>query len=260
MAHVTAMTQCRFTLPLQAQAAATQDDGTAYLMMLNPTGGVLGGDRLATEIVVEDGASVCLTTPSATRVYRAAGAPAEQETAIEVGAGASLEYLPDHVIPHSGARLRQRVRIDLACGARAIVLDAMSAGRVARGERWEFAEFDSQVDVRTRGERIFFARTRICPNETAPGALGRMEEFNYMASLGIFADEFGEWRGVGDAMRAELERMPAVQGGASLLGRGGCTVRYIAKSAADLSDATRRLWTAARLLVLGRPAFDLRKY
>ena len=45
-------------------------------MLLNPTGGVLGGDHLVTEIIQEAGRTFALTTPSATRVYRTSQQPA----------------------------------------------------------------------------------------------------------------------------------------------------------------------------------------
>ena len=98
----TILSQSRFTLPLQALTPLALEDGTAYLMLLNPTGGVLGGDHLLTEIVQEKETHVCLTTPSATRIYRTAEKPAVLQTVIRLGEGATLEYLPDHVIPHTG--------------------------------------------------------------------------------------------------------------------------------------------------------------
>src|SRR6266571_9532388 len=49
----TILSQSRFTLPLQALTPIALEDGTAYLMLLNPTGGVLGGDHLLTEMVQE---------------------------------------------------------------------------------------------------------------------------------------------------------------------------------------------------------------
>src|ERR1700739_1270423 len=112
----TILAQSRFSLPLQALAPLALEDGAAYLMLLNPTGGVLGGDHLITEVVLEAGTHVCLTTPSATRIYRTSEQPAILETVIRVGEGATLEYLPDHVIPHDGSALCQSLRIEIARG------------------------------------------------------------------------------------------------------------------------------------------------
>ena len=56
------------------------DHGAATLLLLNPTGGVLAGDRLEMEISLGPDSAACLSTPSATRVYRSPGPPAVQRT------------------------------------------------------------------------------------------------------------------------------------------------------------------------------------
>src|SRR2546422_9928149 len=82
------------------------DDRAAVVSVLNPTGGLVGGDRLAIDVVVGPAAHACLTTPSATKVYRTAGATAEQHVRLPPGVGASLEWVPDHTIPSPGSALR----------------------------------------------------------------------------------------------------------------------------------------------------------
>ena len=111
--------------------------GAATLLLLNPTGGVLGGDRLETRVHLGAGTRVCLSTASATRVYRSSGPASIQRVRAEVGEGAALEYVPDHVIPSPGARLVQSATVTLAAGASAILCDAWSVeiGRASCRER-----------------------------------------------------------------------------------------------------------------------------
>ncbi len=238
----------------------TLEDGTSYLMLLNPTGGVLGGDHLVTEIIQQAGTRVCLTTPSATRIYRTADRPAILETTIQLGEGATLEYLPDHVIPHERSALRQSLRVEMAAGSRAIVLDSMASGRVAHGERWSFTEMDSRVEVFLCGKPSFLNRTKIAPGLRNPRELGLMEEFDYATWMGMFADGLEDWHSVAAAMNAELESEPHVWGGVSLVSRGGCVVRFLARSASDMTSMNRKLWDAGRELVVRAPAFNHRKY
>jgi urease accessory protein len=229
-------------------------------------------------------------------------------TLLQLARGATLEYLPDHVIPHAGSILRQSLRIEMDEGSRGIFLDAFSSGRVALNEHWRFLEFDSRTELTLRGKPIYVSRTKIIrptggtatPGSAAPsisavarpfleelsisrgaelqlrhsdsstvGALasgsnpamlGRMSDYSYSASLLIIADEFPDWRPVIAALRAELESLPGVIGGISLLTEAGCSIRYLAKSAIDLQEATRRFWTVARRQVLGLHPLDLRKY
>src|ERR1700680_3105885 len=56
--------------PLKVVRAFTLEDGTALAHLHNVSGGLLGGDQLALEVSAGSGASVQVTTTSATRVYR----------------------------------------------------------------------------------------------------------------------------------------------------------------------------------------------
>lgn len=256
----TALTRCRYTLPLQATTPLAMEDGAAYLMLLNPTGGVMGGDRLVTEIAQGPETHVCLTTPSATRVYRAGDLPAEQVISIQLGEGATVEYVPNHLLPHAGAALLQSLRVEMASGSRAILCDGLAAGRIAHGERWSFKEVDSRMEVLGGGEPLFFSRSIITPGLRDPRNLGMMGRFNYTGSVAAFADGFQRWEDVAGALAGALDGLPDVPGGVSVLARGGCFARFLAGTAFALARAIETLWTLARKLVLGREPFDMRKY
>ena len=256
----TILAQSRFSLPLQALTPLTLADGASYLMLLNPTGGVLGGDHLTTHIAQEAGTHVCLTTPSATRIYQTLEQPAIVETTIQLQEGAMLEYFPDHVIPHAGSALRQFLRVEMARGARAILLDSMACGRVAHGERWKFTEMDSRTEVYSRGRAIFLNRTKIVPETMQPGRLGLMEEFDYITCVSVFADGFERWMELCAAMNAEIESAPDIRGSATTLSHGGCVARFLARSASDMISANKKLWDVARDQVAGLSPFDQRKY
>jgi urease accessory protein len=256
----TILAQSCFSLPLQALTPLTLADGASYLMLLNPTGGVLGGDHLVTEIVQEAETHVCLTTPSATRIYRTAEKPAILETVIHVGEGSTLEYFPDHVIPHTGSALRQSLRVEMSRGSRAIILDSMASGRVAHGERWCFTEMDSRTEVYSCGRPLYLNRTKIVPAAKRPDQSGVMEQFDYQSCIGLVADGFARWNEVSAALNEELKSVPDVYGGTSQLSRGGCAVRFLARSASDMTLANKKLWDAARGQIAGLPPFEYRKY
>jgi urease accessory protein len=229
-------------------------------MLLNPTGGLVGGDFLLTQIIQEPNTHVCLTTPSATRVYRTLSDPAVQETLIQVRDGAFLEYLPDHVIPYRNSQFRQLLRVEMGRASRAILWDALASGRVACGERWSFDEVDSCVEISLCGRPIFLNRARICPANLDPDRLGFAEGFNYMATLVLVANELDGWKETTAALGAELRNIPQIHGGASELASAGCIVKLLARSASDLLTVQAALWARARQIVLGSPAIDLRKY
>lgn len=247
-------------MPLQALAPVDLEDGAVYLTLLNPTGGVLGGDHLLTRIHQSSGTRVFLTTPSSSRVYRAANDPAILDTAIRLSEGATLEYLPDHVIPHAGAALRQRLRLDMAPGSRAIISEAFAAGRIACGEAWNFKRMDSRTDILFKGDPVYVSRSLIDSARRRPRRIGEMQRFEYAGSLVAMTDTFCEWGGLARAMNGVLACSAGVIGGVSVLARNGCVARFLAHSAFELTRVTLDLWSVARELVLGLRPFDLRKY
>jgi urease accessory protein len=250
----TVLAGCRWRLPLQVLAPVALDDAAAVVSVLNPTGGLVGGDRLAIDVVAGPGAHACLTTPSATKVYRTAGAPAEQTVRLALAAGARVEWVPDHAIPFPGAALRQRLDAEVAEGATLVAVDAFAAGRVARGETWRFALLDSALGV--RDARGWLLHDRLVLRDGAPGpGLGLAGDRPYVATVAVIADA-GVAAFVDDAAALGGD---GAEVGAAPLPRRGALVRCLAADAPALTRVLDGLWAAARRRVLGLPPLALRK-
>ncbi len=228
-------------------------------MLLNPTGGVVGGDYLETDVTLGPGTHVYLTTPSATKVYRTLGSPAIQETMIRLGRGAVLEYLPDHIIPYPASAFHQSLTVEMGPESRAILFDAFAVGRLARGEQWRFKELVNRTTITARGRPLFLDRTKLDPLKRVPVGIGEMEGYGYLATLTLFADGFTTWENTAQVLAEKLGEMPLVVGGVSSIARGGCFIRFLTVSAPDLTQTLHSLWTLARQLLLGLPELDVRK-
>jgi urease accessory protein len=252
----TVLTGSRSTLPLQVLTPVALTDAAAVVSMLNPTGGVLGGDQLTIDVEVGRGAHACLTTPSATRVYRAAGAPAVQHVRLALEPGAVVEWVPDHTIPSAGAALRQTLDVDTGVGATLIAVDAFAAGRVARGEAWSFARLDSTLTVRDAAG-LFLHDRFVLDGGPEWQALGFAEGRPYFATVVLVADT-----GV-DEFLAELPAALTAIGGATVggarLARRGALLRCLATGAPALAGALEAVWGLARRRLLGLPPLALRK-
>ena len=278
----TVVAGCRYTLPLQVLAPVALDDPAAVVSMLNPTGGLVGGDRLSIDVEVAERAHAVLTTPSATRVYRTQGEETLQRVRISLGPRAVVEWVPDHTIPFAGSALRQTIDVDLAETAGLILLDAFSAGRIALGEAWRFTVLDSAVSIRDRHGWLlhdrFVLRGRAGvgraagrrgegspPAEARPRAhdepafdgLGFAESRPYFASIAIvgefdrdrFAADVAQLVADGDTSRLGVATLP----------RRGVLVRCLAPTAPAFVDALQGCWRLARHALLGLPPLALRK-
>jgi urease accessory protein len=257
----TVVAGCRFTLPLQVLAPVALDDPAAVVSILNPTGGLVGGDRLAIDVHAGAGAHAVLTTPSATRVYRAEGEPTVQTVRLSIGPRAVVEWVPDHTIPFAGSALRQAIDVELDETAGLILVDAFAAGRVAVGEAWRFALLESAISIRDPGGWLlhdrFVLRRPALKDDPAFDGLGFTESRPYFASIAVvgvfdrdrFAADVQSLGGDGDATSLGVAALP----------RRGALVRCLAASAPALLDAVEGCWRLARAALLGLPPLALRK-
>lgn len=257
----TVMTHSRSTSPLKISNPIYLDDSDALCaMFLNPSGGLLGGDRLITDINLAENAHVVFTTPSASKVYRTNADPASHRTTVHVEEGGVLEYIPDHVIPHPGSSFSQSLTVNLEAGSRAIIFDGFSVGRIARNEKWRFKEFNTELEVNLRDRAVFRDRIKIQPDNWTPSQLGGSESANYVATMVVYADVDLDWQEMADGFTRVVSDDRDSVGAASTLSDGGCLVRYYTVSAHGLNKVTSRLWAMARRSLLDRPALELRKW
>ncbi len=149
-----AVVTCAASSPLQLLVPRPR--GTAaWILAASHGGGLVSGDAVDLQVSVGAGAAAYLGTQAETKVYRAADrGGARQSVAAAVGSGGLLALLPDPVSPFAGARYRQEQRFELAAGASLVVLDAVTAGRAARGERWALERYRTRNEVRLSGTLI----------------------------------------------------------------------------------------------------------
>ncbi len=180
------------------------DAGALVVNVVNPTAGLLAGDRLRVRVEVAPGARLVLTTPSATRVHTMRGdGYAETRQEFRVAAGGSLESWPEPLIPQRGARYRQRTAIALAPGAELLFLETVAPGRVASGEAFEFRELSWATDLRLGGRLRVRERYRITLGHTALRALRERFPTGYWGSAFLASPGLAVGSPCWDALHAE---------------------------------------------------------
>lgn len=255
--HSTSRSPWHFFPPI-----AIDDTGAAYTLLVNPSGGLVGGDHLSLRATLGPESHVLFSTPSANRVYRSLTEPSRQEIQLTVGAGAILEWVPELTIPFLGSRFSQTLHVTLESGGTLILWDALAAGRIARGERWRFASFDNEIKVATSSGASVLERYGLA-SESAMSVAGLAERWDYVASLFILNEAVEEevWKRLEEKIVPILEdRQGRVLGGVSEPAVRGRIVKLMAKSAPDLNAVFESIWAAARALLWGLPFPALRRY
>jgi urease accessory protein len=222
----------------------TPEDGRATVYLLTPTGGMLSGDRLDIHIVLEPGAQVCLTTASATKVHPATDLPAEQSLRIDLGAGSSLEYLPEPTILFREARWRQRTVVHRAADSRLLLTEGWSAGRIARREVWAFSSLDTSVEVYTAERLSLLDRMHIRPARYPYQRLGLWAARPHLLTMCLLqtAPPLPTWL---QAVQAELATSPALVG-LSQTATPGFVARVLADEDEVMTHIAHVLWRKIR--------------
>ena len=238
------------------------ETGAAYTLLVNPSGGLVGGDHLVLRATLGPDSHVLFSTPSANRVYRSIAERSRQEIQLTVGADAILEWVPELAIPFLGSRFSQRLQVTLESGGTLILWDALAAGRIARGERWKFTSFDNEIRITTSSGATVLERYTLSSEKIMSGA-GLAEDWDYVASMFLLNEAIEDevWKRLEEKILPILEdRQGRVLGGVSEPAVRGRVVKLLAKSAPDLNATFESIWAAARALLWGLPFPALRRY
>lgn len=140
---------------LKARFPRTGSDEWTSMVMLNSSGGVAGGDALATTISVGSGARATIAAQAAERFYRALPepGPARVRNRVEIGPNAAAEWLPQETILFDGCALDRQLDVTLAADGWFLGVEALMFGRTAMGERVNHAALRDVIRVR-RGDTL----------------------------------------------------------------------------------------------------------
>ena len=129
----------------------------AYLYRMNTSPGLLAGDALGMSVKLAAGSSLYLMDQAATKVHQMpSGAIATVDYEIVVDDWATLEFLPEPLILFTDSTLRQTTRIILHPNAGLSWGEIILPGRLARGERFQFQECLSRIEIKSPDGSMFF--------------------------------------------------------------------------------------------------------
>jgi urease accessory protein len=157
----------------------------AWVMLATLGGGLVDGDAIHLDLEVSAGATGLVGTQASTKVYRCPTSVCHQETFARVGDGGLLALVPDPVACFAAARYEQTTRIELAEDATLVLVDAFTAGRSARGERWDFHRYAARTEIR-RGKKPLLVDAIVLDPAHGPlrERMGRFDAFATVVCAG----------------------------------------------------------------------------
>ena len=200
-------------------------------------GGLVGGDDLRLTVRVGREAAIFLSSQASTKVYRSRTRSSLRLQA-DVEEGGQLIVWPDPVVCFADSIYLQEQRLNLAADAGLILVDTLSSGRRASGERWQFLEYSNRLSVCYGGRQILLDALRLSPSEGNLAA--RMGRFDVISTVAIVGPHWRDAAGRALAAIAErsVERQPDLLLAAAPVEQG-CLLRVAGRSVEQVSAVIR---------------------
>ncbi len=248
-----------YRLPLQVLTPFYSDnDGTAFVYLLNPSGGILQGDVLETDVIVEAEARGFITTPSANKFYKMDEGHATLTNRIRVEKDAVLEYMPEYNIPFAQSSVSQQTEFDLDLGATLLAFDMIVPGRIEKGELFQYDRYTSKISIRVDGHLLAHEVAKILPKEKDPQGIGVLEGHI------IYGTAFLYQQNLDPELKASLGEIflnqPEVTGGVTFLNESLAVVKFLGNHIHDCQGLIQEIWRVARMSMLGKDVVRMRKY
>lgn len=116
--------------------------GVCHNVLVHPPGGLVSGDDLCIDVTVSSGAHALISTPGATRFYKAKDPSdaAHQRVKLTVAENARLEWVPLETIAFAGCHGHNGVELQIAAGGQMIGWDVLTLGLPAADQPFDDAE------------------------------------------------------------------------------------------------------------------------
>ncbi|MEH2170215.1 MAG: urease accessory protein UreD [Nostoc sp.] len=224
-----------------------EGEKVCHSVILHTAGGMVGGDRLSSNIHLQPQAQALITTAAASKIYRSNGLQARQTIQMQVDAGACLEWLPQETILFDGAIYRQDLRVELATEASWLGWEITRFGRSARGEKFLRGEWRSHTEIWQQGVPLWIDR------QCLPGSEDIFHSPHGLAGKPIV----GSLVWVGGAVSAEIvEKTRNLWHGEGEVGvtklQHGLLCRYRGSSTSEVRNWFIDVWHMLRVSFLNR--------
>lgn len=217
-----------------------------YLMASCP--GIFNGDHQTIAGHIHEGAHLFLTDTSATELHPSATNEAiQQKTEFILEKNSILEYMPEPIIPFKDSNFNGRTTLHMSEGSQAIVCEIVTAGRVGRGEIFEYISYKSQLDVYWNGELTAWDSIQLDPHNhlNRQGVLGN---YTHFGTLWLLSEKLtrSTLQSIQSSLQQELDDNNCY-GGVSSLHTNGIVIRLAGYNSESIQSVMKKYWDDFRI-------------
>jgi urease accessory protein len=206
-------------------------------------GGLVAGDEIEFSLNLGPQSRCFLGTQASTKIYRS---PKERLCTSQLRATLGQETLlvaaPDPIQAFSSSCYQQTQEFFLESRSGLVLVDWLTSGRAARGERWSFSSFHSRNEVYLDGKRIVLDSLFLSPEDGPLDAPYRLGRFNALAMVLVIGEPF---RAESEILLRQIASLPVTRQAPLICSAGpvaqGVLVRLAGQNVEHVAAELRRL-------------------
>lgn len=199
------------------------------IVQMSSSAGILAGDRLEAELLIDRNSDVRYLSQSYEKVFDTKESSAEKRLILRCEENSSLVYMPYPVIPFQNSNFKSVTEVHLRRSAKFIYSDIFTCGRTGMGEYYRLKSFESRLKVYIDGRLDYADHTLIRPSDFDYKGMGMWGEYTHNGMLYIHlgesddmgTDELEKARGrLKEKIHDILQEHKKLLGGVTLTERG----------------------------------------
>ncbi len=233
--------------PLLVQRPFYPEVDVCHVYVIHPPGGIAGGDHLQLRAQLDAKTHALITTPAATKFYRAGpGRVSVLRQNLQLKA-ATLEWLPQETIYFNQAQARTLTRIDLDTASRCIAWEINCYGRRAGDEPFAAGRVRQGLELWLNGKPLLLDHLHVEGAGSMQRAAWGLQDNSVLGTLVAYP-----------ASSADVQAIRALELDD---GKLGCTLidgmllcRCLCDDSAEAKQLLLKVWQCLRPRVLQREA------
>lgn len=220
--------------PFYEQENGIQDEDFMTVMCLTASAGIMAGDRQEHTITLDEGAKLEFVSQSYEKIHKMDSGFAQRTATLHVAKDAFLYYNPLPTIPFKDSAFKSTINVHLEDkSSRFILKEILSAGRCARGEKFEYHFYHNQINIYEGNNLIYADNTKLEPEHMNLSAIGMYEEYTHLGTLLLFYISRDEtWF---KSVRELLESAPDLEGGVTRTHHDAIVIRILGKTSEQIN-------------------------
>lgn len=224
-----------------------------YILFVNPTGGIVQGDRYVYKIRLNEGTQAFITETMATKVYKMDLNYASKYIDIYLSKNSRLEFLPKEIITFANSRWYQSIFFHVDEGSKFLYSEIFCPGRIARGEFWDFDIFTSKLMIEQK-DKILLTTSSIYTKEDKQNVDIMLGDKKFLFNAYWYSNK-------ANAAKKLIEFNESTYGGVTDMPyNNGIIIKALSNSSDDLKTLQLNIWRQFRKLEVGTEVPSLRMY